>query len=112
MSDYDSTSLDNLAVGIAQQFKMDAHDIRDAYEAKPESLRAHFNVVSEAREDRGWYVGLGIFWTLACFPVVAYPVWKLAEKYLDLNAVRETVREEVRIHKETGGKCCAPRPEA
>ena len=96
---------------IAQQFKMDAHDIAEAYKAKPESLRAHFNAMSEAKEDRGYYLGWGVFWSVLFLPVAAYPVWRLAGKYMDLNSVEETVRDEVRLHRETGGKCCAPKPD-
>ena len=111
MLDLAATDVKAQAIELAQQFKMDAHDIQEAYKSKPESLVAHFNAVSEAKEDRGWYIGLGIFWGLVCFPVAFYPAWKLAEKYTSLNSVEKTLRDEVQTHKVTGGKCCAPKPD-
>ena len=110
-TDMSSADLTERAIKLAEQFKMDAHDIEEAYKSKPTSLQAHFNTVSKAKEDRGWYVGWGIFWGLACFPVAAYPAWKLYDKYSSLNAVEKTVRDEVQTHKASGGKCCAPKPD-
>jgi hypothetical protein len=88
-------SFDEKAIALAQEFKMDARDIVDAYKGKPESLTAHFNSVREAREDMGEYVGWSIFWGVVAFPVAVYPVWKLAEKYRALHGVEETVRDEI-----------------
>lgn len=96
------------AVAIAEQFNMDAVDIAGAYKNKPESLSAHFNAMSRAKENRGWYVGWSIFWGLVFAPVAAYPVWKLSEKYLTLHKIQKTVRDEVAYYKNHGPANPAP----
>lgn len=90
-------------IALAQEFKMDADDIKQAYQAKPDSLTAYFNATNEAKEDRGWYVGWAIFWGLAALPVAAYPIYKLAGKYMDLQAVEKSLRSEVDLFKSSKG---------
>lgn len=89
------------ATKLAEQFQLDASDIAGAYRNKPESLSAHFNAVSDAKKDRGWYMGWTIFWGLMFFPVAVYPAWKLAEKYRTLHNVKTSVRDEVEFFRRT-----------
>ena len=94
-----SNDQNKAAIAIAEQFNIDAADISGAYKNKPESLTAHFNAMSKAKADRGWYVGWTIFWGLVFAPIAAYPAWKLGEKYLALHNINKSVRSEVEHYK-------------
>lgn len=99
MTDHHENNAKSNAVALAEQFQMDAGDIAGAYKSKPESLSAHFNSMSAARENRGWYLGWTIFWALAFVPVAAYPAWKLGEKYYTLHNINKSLRSEVEHYK-------------
>ena len=96
------------AAAIAEQFNIDAADLRGAYKNKPESLSAHFNAMSKAKENRGWYIGWSIFWGVIFAPIAAYPAWKLGEKYLALHNIGKSVRSEVEFYKKSGPANPAP----
>ncbi len=100
------------AVALAEQFNMDASDIAAAYKSKPESLTAHFNSMSNAKEKRGWYLGWTIFWGVVFAPVAAYPAWKLGSKTYALFNIDKSVRSEVEHYKATTRNNTGPTPPA
>lgn len=104
----DTADTQTQAAAIAEQYNIDAADLRNAYKHKPESLSAHFNAMSKAKEDRGWYVGWSIFWGIFFAPVAVYPAWKLGEKYLALHNIGKSVRSEVEFYKKSGPTNPAP----
>lgn len=96
------------AMALAEQFNLDAADLNNAYKNKPESLSAHYNAASTAKQDRGWYVGWSIVWGVLFFPVAAYPLWRLYQKQSALYAIDKTLRSEIEFSK----RGSAPAPSA
>jgi hypothetical protein len=69
----DVVTFDDQVAYFAEEFVLDAHDIKEAYKEKPESLKSYFNAEAKTRGDGGMAGFLGA----GCLMFCIFTPWTL-----------------------------------